>query len=130
MEFWSFNFFENFNYEIQRLVISGSLFIIGYILHRKYSFRDYKKVGVAVYANGVENLKKIHDRIGQHCDFIHVDVVDNTMSKEAEEIKAYKIGLKYVGQIHKFKHILCQKNHQFGSIKLYFTRCYLCACRV
>ncbi|MDB2351245.1 GtrA family protein [Candidatus Marinimicrobia bacterium] len=91
---WNFGrltFFENFNYEIQRLVISGSLFIIGYILHRKYSFRDYKKVGVAVYANGVENLKKIHDRIGQHCDFIHVDVVDNTMSKEAEEIKAYKI---------------------------------------
>mgnify|MGYP001452086938 CR=1 FL=1 len=91
---WNFGrltFFESFNYEIQRLTISGALFMIGYILHRRYSFRDYKKVGVAVYANGVENLKKIHDRIGQHCDFIHVDVVDNTMSKEAEEIKAYKI---------------------------------------
>ena len=91
---WNFGrltFFESFNYDIQRLIISGALFIIGYILHRRYSFKDYKKVGVAVYANGVENLKKIHDRIGQHCDFIHVDVVDNTMSKEAEEIKTYKI---------------------------------------
>ena len=48
--------FENFSYETTRLIISGVVFIFAYLLHRKYSFKDYKKIGVAIYANSVENL--------------------------------------------------------------------------
>ena len=51
--------FENFSYEATRLIISGLVFIFAYLLHRKYSFKDYKKIGVAIYANSVENLEKI-----------------------------------------------------------------------
>ena len=78
-------------YEFSRLIISGFLFLIGYFLHRKYTFRDFKKVGVAIYANGVENLEDIHKKIGSFPDFIHVDMVDKTMSPNAKEVKTYKL---------------------------------------
>ena len=80
-----------FSYELNRLFISGTVFIIAYVFHLKYSFRDYKKVGVAIYANGVENLNNIHSRIGQYSDFIHVDIVDKTMCKNAEDVKTYRL---------------------------------------
>ena len=83
--------FESLNYEWDRLIISGSIFIMAYIFHRKYSFRDFKKVGVAIYANGVENLQDIYTKIGQYSDFIHVDIVDNTMIEDAEDIKTYRM---------------------------------------
>ena len=84
-------FVNSLNYELSRLSISGSLFLIGYFLHRRYTFRDFKKVGVAIYANGVENLKEIHNKIGSFPDFIHVDMVDETMSDKADDIKTYKL---------------------------------------
>ena len=45
-------------YQKGRILISGLMFMIGYLLHRKFSFKDSKKVGVAIYANGVENLER------------------------------------------------------------------------
>ena len=78
-------------YEQSRLILSGSLFMISYILHRKFSFRDFKQVGVAIYANGVENLKEIHQKIGQYPDFIHVDSVDNSFASNVKEIKTYRM---------------------------------------
>ncbi len=83
--------FDFLSYESARLIISGLVFFVAYLLHRKYSFRDFKKVGVAIYANGIEDLKKIHERIGQYPDFIHVDVVDKTMSQNAQEVKTYRL---------------------------------------
>lgn len=80
-----------YSYELNRIIISGMVFIIAYALHRKYTFRDFKKVGVAIYANGVEDLKQIHYRIGYYPDFIHVDVVDKSMSNNAEEVKTYRL---------------------------------------
>jgi len=80
-----------FSYEEGRLFISGSLFMIAYFLHRRFTFRDFKRVGVAIYANGVEDLKGIYDRIGQYPDFIHVDIVDQTFSKEAVETNVYRM---------------------------------------
>ena len=83
--------FEYLSYEWGRLIVSGTVFILAYALHRKYSFRDFKKVGVAIYANGVEDLEQIHGRIGQYPDFIHVDIVDKTMSEFAEDVKTYRL---------------------------------------
>ena len=83
--------FEYLSYEWGRLLISGAVFILAYALHRKYSFRDFKKVGVAIYANGVEDLQYIHSRIGHYPDFIHVDIVDKTISKNAEDVKTYRL---------------------------------------
>jgi pentose-5-phosphate-3-epimerase/putative flippase GtrA len=85
------------SYEISRLTVSGSLFLIGYFFHKKFSFADYKKVGVAVYANGVEDIKGIHEKIGSYADFIHVDIIDSSYGDidtdpatyRLETIKAY-----------------------------------------
>ena len=79
-----------FSYEEGRLLISGSLFMFAYILHRRFTFRDFKRVGVAIYANGVENLTGIYERIGQYPDFIHVDIVDESFVKDAEPINYKK----------------------------------------
>ena len=83
--------FENFSYETTRLIISGVVFIFAYLLHRKYSFKDYKKIGVAIYANSVENLEKIHKKVGYYPDFIHVDIVDTSIRKEVEDVELYKL---------------------------------------
>ena len=79
------------SYEQSRLSISGIMFLFAYFIHREYSFKDYKKVGVAVYANGRENIKIIHDKIGQYPDFIHVDIIDKTMCENHDEAKPYKM---------------------------------------
>ena len=73
------------------MIISGVLFIVAYFLHRRFSFRDFKRVGVAIYANGVENLNSIHERIGHYPDFIHVDIVDSSFTSSPEEVKAYRM---------------------------------------
>ena len=77
-------------YEKLRIMTSASMFWLAYLLHRKFSFRDFKKVGVAIYANGVENLEFIHDKIKTYPDFIHVDIVDETFNKESKEVLTYK----------------------------------------
>lgn len=79
------------DYESSRILISGSLFFIAYLFHRRFSFRDFKRVGVAVYATGVEDISSIHKRIGQYPDFIHVDVVDETFSENPHETKLYRL---------------------------------------
>ena len=65
--------------------------MFAYLLHRKYSFRDFKRVGVAIYANGVENVQDIHKRVGQYPDFIHVDIVDQNFVPDADETKVYRM---------------------------------------
>ena len=72
---------DNISYEVTRIITSGSFFIIGYLLHRKFSFRDYKKIGVAFYLNKSLNLKKVFKTIGNNLDFIHIDLVDSSFSK-------------------------------------------------
>lgn len=83
--------FNALSYEKGRFLISGFFFIIAYLLHRRFSFQDLKRVGVAIYANGVEDLNSIHKRIGQYPNFIHVDIVDQTFASDAEKIKAYRM---------------------------------------
>ena len=79
------------SYEVGRVSISGVVFVIAYYFHRKYTFADFKKVGVAIYANGTENLSQIHRSIGQLPDFIHVDIIDHTMNNNPSEVQTYRL---------------------------------------
>jgi len=82
---------ESFTYESARLIISGILFSFVYVLHRNISFKDYKKVGVAIYANGVEDVEGIYGKIGYLPDFIHVDIIDKTVNKDADVVTTYRM---------------------------------------
>jgi ribulose-phosphate 3-epimerase len=77
------------NYFIIRLSILFILFSLGYLLHTRISFKDFKRVGVAIYANGVQPVQSIYDKINQYPDFIHVDIVDKTIVDGASENKIY-----------------------------------------
>ena len=77
-------------YEISRFTTAGIFFWVGYLFHLKFSFSDYKKVGVAIYANGFENIPLIYNKIGQYPDFIHVDIVDKTFNEKAKDVLTYK----------------------------------------
>ena len=79
-----------YDMDISRFVISGSFFMISYTLHRRLSFREYKKVGVAIYADGVEDIKLIFHKISNISDFIHIDIVDKTYNPNCEDVKAYR----------------------------------------
>jgi ribulose-phosphate 3-epimerase len=79
------------SYELSRFVVSGSVFFLAYLLHRRYSFSDYKQVGVAIYANGVEDIKGIFEKIGACSDFVHVDVIDDTYGEYQSDPKAYRL---------------------------------------
>ena len=78
------------SYEISRIIISGSVFWIAYLLHSKFSFKDYKKVGVAIYANGLEDIPQIFNNILNFPDFIHVDIVDQSVNKNSKKVLSYK----------------------------------------
>ncbi len=80
----------DWSYASARFAISGCFFLVGYMLHRKFSFADYKKVGVAIYANGIEDIKKIYERIGVTSDFLHVDIIDSTFGESSLAPKAYR----------------------------------------
>ena len=73
-----------------RFFISGIFFIFSYLLHRKFSFREYKKVGVAIYADGIEDIKLIYSKISNISDFIHIDIVDKTYNATCKDVKAYR----------------------------------------
>ena len=84
-------FFIDYNYNTKRFFSSGLFFLIGYFLHLSFTFKKTIKVGVAIYANGFEELEVIKEKIGEFPDFIHVDVVDNTMKENADEIDFNKL---------------------------------------
>lgn len=79
------------SYEKARFSVAGTFFFVAYLFHRRFSFADYKKVGVAIYANGVEDIKGIYGKIGAFPDFIHVDVVDGTLGDSEEVPRAYRL---------------------------------------
>ena len=83
--------FGNLSFAQTRFLISGMFFLIGYFFHLKFSFKDTIKVGVAIYANGYEDIKKIYEKIGPYPDFIHVDIIDNTMNQNALDTKLSKL---------------------------------------
>ena len=60
-------------------------------MHRRFSFSERREVGVAVYANGIEDISKIKDKIEIFPDFIHVDIVDDTITGVSNEVQAYRL---------------------------------------
>ena len=95
---WSFQYIisKNFNfsnYENTRLIISGTVFIVFYLLHRKFSFKDIKRVGVAVYLKEDEDINEIFNKVTQYPDFIHVDIVDKTYNDNKIKYDSQKIKL-------------------------------------
>jgi len=84
-------FLIDYNYNTKRFFSSGLFFLIGYFLHLSFTFKKTIKVGVAIYANGFEELEVIKEKIGEFADFIHVDIVDNTMKENADEIDFNKL---------------------------------------
>ena len=83
--------FPSWSYEQARLGISACAFFLAYLLHRRFSFSDFKKVGVAVYANGIEDIRTIHDRIVDFGDVIHVDLVDSSFGHEDHDVATYRL---------------------------------------
>lgn len=82
----------DFSYEIKRIITSGLFFIFAYFLHRKFSFKDYKKVGIAFYLTKNIKLNKIFKLIKNNSNFIHVDIVDKSFSesKVTNELEVLK----------------------------------------
>jgi ribulose-phosphate 3-epimerase len=83
--------FENLTYIQKRFIISSFVFIFAYVLHLKFSFRSSIKVGVAIYANGIEDISNIYNKIGKYPDFIHVDIVDETFVNDNQSPKTHKL---------------------------------------
>ncbi len=81
----------NVSYDLSRIVIAGGFFLIAYFFHRKYSFNEYKQVGVAIYADGVEDIGTIYEKILDYSDFIHIDIVDRTFRPDCPDTKAYRV---------------------------------------
>jgi ribulose-phosphate 3-epimerase len=79
------------SYEQARFAVSASLFSFAYLLHRRFSFVDRKQVGVAVYANGVEDIRAIREKIGDFSDFIHVDLIDASFGAADTDVRSYRL---------------------------------------
>lgn len=47
-------------------------------------------MGVAIYADGVDDVQRIYNKISHVCDFVHIDIVDSTFKSDAPDVKAYK----------------------------------------
>ena len=83
----------SYDYELNRLIIAGSIFILAYLLHKKYSFKNSAKLGVAIYASNEINVHSIFQKIGVYPDFIHVDIVDETFIKHPKKKDFSQYGL-------------------------------------
>ena len=110
-KFISFNILGEYNYESNRIIISAMVFLFAYYLHRKITFRESGKVGVAIYAKRNENTHGIFQKIGVYPDFIHVDVVDETFIETKVDQNFYQFDLiKAYWKNHKvYTHLMTKK---------------------
>lgn len=103
--------FQGLDYEFSRLVMSGFVFIIAYNFHIKFSFRRNKKVGVAIYLDKNENIKEIFSKVGFHPDYIHIDMVDNTMNSNVNDPDLTKFEeIKKIWPNHKIESHIMSRN--------------------
>ena len=108
-----------------RYLLSGSLFIIAYFLHRKITFRDNQKIGIALHLNNENDIRKIYNKVKSYPDFIHIDLIDETYNEtnistdinKIEEVKKTwpnkKIQIHIMSKypknwIEKIKHFNCE----------------------
>ncbi|MGF3555030.1 MAG: GtrA family protein, partial [Thermoplasmatota archaeon] len=76
----------NYPYVYFRFLTAAILFMIAYTLHRRFTFTNIKKIGVAIYMRPEENLDEIFKKVGEYPDFIHLDLVDETFNENANKI--------------------------------------------
>ncbi len=79
------------HYGLLRLGTAGVLFIIGYSLHRRFTFDMARDFGIAVYANEAEDVGGVFARVGRNCDHVHVDLIDETMLAGASPVRLDKL---------------------------------------
>ena len=84
----------NIKYEISRFITSAFFFIVAYFFHKKFSFRNFKKIGLVLYLENNSKIKKIYNSVKNYPDFIHLDIIDKTFSKN-----------KFKNNIHSLKEI-------------------------
>ena len=65
-----------------RYLISAIFFIVAYLLHRRFTFKDYKKIGVAIHLNNDNDISKIYDLVKDYPDFIHLDLIDESYNPD------------------------------------------------
>ena len=88
-----FVFAKFFDYRVMRFITAAIIFLVSYTLHRRFTFTFIRDVGIAVYLKKSEDINKIKSRILNFPDFIHIDLVDKTYKKDAEEVDLSKIRL-------------------------------------
>ncbi|MEX2187088.1 MAG: GtrA family protein [Pirellulales bacterium] len=79
------------HYGLLRLGTAGVLFLIGYSLHRQFTFDMARNFGIAVYANAAEDVHGAFARVGRNCDHVHVDLIDETMLPSASPVRLSKL---------------------------------------
>jgi len=82
---------DKMDYNESRFIIAGLFFLIGYIFHIKFTFKDKRTVGIAIYCNKEEKNKSILEKIGQYPDFIHLDIVDESYFNKKSNIDLSKV---------------------------------------
>ena len=79
---YTFSYFVNIEFFNNRFQISGALFFIAYFLHRKFTFKNYQKVGLAVHLNNENNISDIFEKVRNFPDFIHIDLIDDSFNQK------------------------------------------------
>jgi ribulose-phosphate 3-epimerase len=81
------------HYHQLRLISAGALFLIGYTLHRRFTFNQARDFGLAVYACDNEDPHKLFKIVGRNCDHVHVDLIDETMSVKPSPVRLENISI-------------------------------------
>jgi pentose-5-phosphate-3-epimerase/putative flippase GtrA len=82
------------NYPASRFVTTGCLFLIAYSLHRRFTFRHARRsLGLAMYTNEIGEIGKLYRKVGEQCDHIHIDLLDETFDPEAVPVDLLTIAV-------------------------------------
>lgn len=75
------------DYPTSRFFTAGCLFMVAYYLHCRLTFRHFtRNLGLAVYATAGPDLQEAYERVGELCDHIHMDLIDETMKPGAPPV--------------------------------------------
>jgi len=98
------------SYSSLRFITAALIFMLSYTAHRKITFDFVKKVGIAVYLNESESLSKIYSKVRYYADFIHLDLIDKSLDKNASEVDISLISeVDKTWGLKKMLHIMSKK---------------------
>jgi pentose-5-phosphate-3-epimerase/putative flippase GtrA len=81
------------DYPPGRFLTAGCLFMIAYTLHRRFTFRKTaRNLGLAVYPSEEGGIREAFEHVGDLCDHIHFDLVDETFDPDAPPVDVDRIG--------------------------------------